>query len=93
MPYLILDPVGQYPRQLLHFLGGQAKKAAVAVFTDQMRWMIWRDKWSRELGEYVVDSFLAPQWPTADKPSFHPPSETWLALFRAFGSAGRSSLP
>lgn len=65
MPYLILDPVGQYPRQLLHFLGGQAKKAAVAVFTDQMRWMIWRDKWSKELGDYVVDAYLAPQFPTA----------------------------
>jgi hypothetical protein len=64
VPYLILDPVGQYPRQLLHFLGGQAKKAGVAVFTDRMRWMIWRDKWSKELGDYVIDAFLAPQFPS-----------------------------
>lgn len=65
MPYLILDPVGQYPRQLLHFLGGQAGKAGVAVFTDRMRWMLWRDKWSHELGGYVVDAFVAPEYPSA----------------------------
>jgi hypothetical protein len=64
MPYLIIDPVGQYPRHLLHFLGGQAGKAGVAVFTDRMRWMIWRDKWSKELGDYVVDTYLGPQWPS-----------------------------
>ncbi len=64
MPYLIIDPVGQYPRQLLHFLGGKLGKAAVAVFTDPMRQVIWRDKWSRELGGYVVDTFLASEWPT-----------------------------
>lgn len=63
MPYLILDPVGQYPRQLLQFLGGHAEKAAVAVFTDPLRAVLWRDKWSAELGPYVIDTFLATQFP------------------------------
>ncbi len=64
MPYLILDPVGQYPRELLQFLGGSVGKAAVAVFTDEMRYVLWRDKWSRELGEYVVATYRAAQFPS-----------------------------
>lgn len=64
MAYLILDPVGKYPSQLVPFLGGIGK-AGIAVFTDPMRHMIWRDKWSQSLGKYVVDTFLAPQWPSA----------------------------
>ncbi len=44
MAYLILDPVGQYPRRIVEFLGGVGK-AGVAVFTDQMRYLLWRDKW------------------------------------------------
>lgn len=65
MPYLILDPVGQYPRHLLEFLGGKAGKAAVAVFTDEDRHALWQGKWRKKLGRYVVQTFVAPRWPTA----------------------------
>ena len=65
MPYLILDPVGQYPRELLRFLGGGLGKAAVAVFTDPMRHLLWRDKWSKELGQYVVDTYGAAEYASA----------------------------
>ena len=61
MPYVILDPVGQYPRHLVSFLGGRGK-AGIAVFTDRMRQLIWRDKWSRELGQYVIETHLLPEW-------------------------------
>ena len=59
MPYLILDPVGKYPSQLLRFLGGQLGRAAVAVFTSPGRYLLWRDNWQAELGRYVVDTYLA----------------------------------
>ena len=59
MPYLILDPVGKYPSQLLRFLGGQLGRAAVAVFTSPGRYLLWRDNWEAELGRYVVDTYLA----------------------------------
>ena len=65
MPYLILDPVGPYPRELLEFLGGKVGKAAVAVFTDDRRYLLWRDKWSASLGQYVVATYRAAQYPTA----------------------------
>ena len=65
MPYLILDPVGRYPQHLLHFLGGDLGKAAVAVFTGDARYLLWRDKWSAELGRFVVDVHRASQWRTA----------------------------
>jgi len=58
MPYVVLDPVGQYPRHLLTFLGGGLGKAGIAVFTSEARWMLWRDKWSHELGRYVVETHL-----------------------------------
>ncbi len=63
MPYLILDPVGQYPRHLLHFLGGIGK-AGVAVFTSEARHALWQGKWSHELGDYVVGTLVAPRWPS-----------------------------
>ena len=63
MPYLIIDPVGQYPRHLVSFLGGSGK-AGIAVFTTRMRQMIWENKWSRELGQYVIESHLLPEWPS-----------------------------
>lgn len=62
MPYVILDPVGPYPRHLLSFLSGGLGKAAIAVFTGEGRFALWRDKWSRELGEYVVAAHVAPRW-------------------------------
>ena len=58
MPYVILDPVGQYPRHLLTFLGGTLGKAAIAVFTSRGRQLLWRDKWSKELGAYVIETHL-----------------------------------
>jgi len=60
MAYLILDPTGVYPRHIVEFLG-RIGKGAVAVFTSRARFLLWRDKWSKEIGEYVLDQFLAPQ--------------------------------
>jgi|GEM_PF-1484535 len=59
MPYVILDPVGEYPRHLLAFLGGTLRKAAIAVFTSEGRQLLWRDKWSSESGDFVVEEHLA----------------------------------
>jgi hypothetical protein len=59
MSYVVLDPVGQYPRHLLAFLGGKLGKAAIAVFTSEARFLLWRDKWSHELGKWVVETHLA----------------------------------
>jgi biotin carboxylase len=64
MPYLILDPVGEYPRHLLSFLGGTLRKAAVAVFTSEGRYLLWRDKWSATLAEHVIETHIAPRWPS-----------------------------
>lgn len=64
MPYVILDPVGTYPEHLLTFLGGKLVKAGIAVFTDHARAMLWRDKWSRSLGKYVVDTFQSLDHPS-----------------------------
>jgi len=58
MPYVILDPVGTYPAHLLAFLGGRLGKAGIAVFTSAARLGLWRDKWSGELGPYVVETHL-----------------------------------
>jgi len=63
VPYVILDPVGQYPRHLVSFLGGRGK-AGIAVFTSEMRRLIWRNKWSKELGAYIVETHLLSDWPT-----------------------------
>ena len=59
MTYVVVDPVGTYPRHLLGFLGGKLGKAAVAVFTSEARHRLWRDKWSHELGRFVVDELPA----------------------------------
>lgn len=59
MAYLILDPTGVYPRHIVDFLG-RAGKGAVAVFSSRARYLLFRDKWSKEIGEYVLDQYLAP---------------------------------
>lgn len=59
MSYVVIDPVGPYPRHLLGFLGGRLGKAAVAVFTSEARRRLWSDRWSRELGPYVVEALPA----------------------------------
>ena len=63
MAYLILDPCGKYPAQLMDFLARQLEQGAVAVFTSQGRYLLWCDKWSKTLGSYVLDEYLIPQWP------------------------------
>ncbi len=63
MAYVILDPVGRYPSELLTFLGGIGK-AAIAVFTSDARHALWRGKWSRTLGAHVVETYVASEWPT-----------------------------
>lgn len=62
-PYLIIDPCGTYPSQMVRFLG-KAGRTAIAVFSSLPRAVLWRDKWSRELGRFVRDTYVAPQAPS-----------------------------
>ena len=70
MAYLMLDPCGQYPKQLMTFLG-QVGQGAVAVFSSRARALLWRDKWSKQLGEYVLDTYVAPQYPSVEALARH----------------------
>ncbi|MBZ0111209.1 MAG: ATP-grasp domain-containing protein [Thermoanaerobaculia bacterium] len=63
MAYLIIDPCGDYPSHLMRFLAGR-DKGAVAVFSSPGRYMLWRDKWSKSLEQWVLDEFLATQAPS-----------------------------
>lgn len=65
MAYLFIDPCGEYPRHLLTFLAGTGR-GAVAVFSSPARYLIWRDKWSKELGHAVLDTYAAYQAPSLD---------------------------
>lgn len=64
MAYLIVDPCGKYPQQIMSFLA-QLDRGAVAVFTRPGRYMLWRDKWSKTLGHLVLDKYLATKSPSA----------------------------
>ncbi|MCG8458526.1 MAG: ATP-grasp domain-containing protein [Holophagales bacterium] len=65
MAYVFLDPCGEYPRHLVSFLG-KAGHGAVAVFSSRGRYLLWRDKWSAILGDYVLGSFGVWEAPTLD---------------------------
>ena len=60
MAYLMVDPVGRYPAEILAFLARQVEQGAVAVFSSRARLALWQGKWSKRLGEYVLDTYLAP---------------------------------
>ena len=60
MAYLVVDPVGRYPAEILAFLARQVDQGAVAVFSSRARLALWQGKWSKQLGEYVLDGYLAP---------------------------------
>jgi biotin carboxylase len=60
MAYLIVDPVGRYPAEIVPFVARQLGQGAVAVFTSRARLALWKGKWSKQLGEYVLDTYLAP---------------------------------
>lgn len=62
-PYLVIDPCGVYPSQMVRFLG-RAGRTGVAVFSSWPRFVLWRDKWSGELGKFIADVYLAPQAPS-----------------------------
>lgn len=62
MAYLIVDPTGKYPQQIMEFLG-RLDRGAVAVFTRPGRYLLWRDKWSKQLGHLVLDQYLATKSP------------------------------
>lgn len=64
MAYLIIDPVGRYPAEILPFLARQLDQGAVAVFTSRARLALWQGKWSQQVGEHVLDTFLAPAAPS-----------------------------
>jgi hypothetical protein len=60
MAYVMVDPVGRYPAEILTFLGRQLEQGAVAVFSSRARYALWKGKWSKRVGEYVLDTYLAP---------------------------------
>ena len=60
----MIDPVGRYPAEIVPFLARQLGQGAVAVFSSRARWALWQGKWSRQLGEYVLASYLAPEAPS-----------------------------
>ena len=47
----------------MRFLG-ERNKGAVAVFSSQGRYLLWRDKWSSTLGQWALDEYLATQAPS-----------------------------
>lgn len=62
-PYLVVDPCGVYPSHMVRFLA-RTGRPGVAVFSSYARFVLWRDKWSRELGKFVSDVYIAPQAPS-----------------------------
>ncbi|MDA8020249.1 MAG: ATP-grasp domain-containing protein [Thermoanaerobaculia bacterium] len=62
MAYLIIDPCGKYPQQIMEFLA-RLDRGAVAVFTRPGRYLLWRDKWSKKLRHLVLDQYLATKSP------------------------------
>ena len=60
MAYLMVDPVGRYPAEILAFLARQLGQGAVAVFSSRARYALWQGKWSKRVGEFVLDAYLAP---------------------------------
>jgi hypothetical protein len=64
MAYLIVDPVGRYPAEMMPFIARQLHQGAVAVFSSQARLALWRGKWSHRVGENVLDTYLAPGSPS-----------------------------
>lgn len=63
MAYLIIDPCGKYPQQIMEFLA-RMDRGAVAVFTRPSRYLLWRDKWSKQLGHLVLDKYLKTKSPS-----------------------------
>jgi biotin carboxylase len=64
MAYLIVDPVGRYPAEILTFLARQVEQGAVAVFSSRARYALWQGKWKARVGELVLASYLAPDAPS-----------------------------
>ena len=64
MAYLIVDPVGRYPAEMMPFLARQLNQGAVAVFSDRARLALWQGKWSKQVGDNVLDTYLAPGAPS-----------------------------
>ncbi len=64
MAYLIVDPVGRYPAEMMPFVARQLKQGAVAVFSSHARLALWQGKWSKQVGENVLDTYLAPAAPS-----------------------------
>jgi hypothetical protein len=64
MAYVIVDPVGRYPAEMMPFIARQLHQGAVAVFSSQARLALWRGKWSHRVGENVLDTYLAPGSPS-----------------------------
>ena len=63
MAYLILDPVDEYAGEMMSFLARQLDLGAVAVFSSRKKYLLWQHKWSQELGQHVLASYLATKEP------------------------------
>ena len=57
MPYLLLDPLGDYAGYLKK-LPDRLGLEAVALFSSPARFGAWKHKWSRLYGEHVIGEHL-----------------------------------
>jgi biotin carboxylase len=60
VPYLVVDPLGLYPVEMVRFLGRLGREA-IAIFTSEDRCRIFRASLADELGAAVVDEYLVPE--------------------------------
>lgn len=63
MAYLILDPAGEYPAEMIEFLG-RTGRGAIAIFTNEGAYYGFQHMYADRLGSYVVDSYLLSEWGT-----------------------------
>ena len=63
LAYLIVDPVGRYPAERCRSWRG-AEPGRGGVFSSRARLALWQGKWSKQVGDTVLDSYLAPGAPS-----------------------------
>lgn len=61
MPYLVLDPIGAYPIEMVRFLAGVGRRA-IAIFTSEAAWRTFHGALEDSLGPAFVDEYVVPQF-------------------------------
>lgn len=62
--YVILDPNYEYASYMVKFLA-QYEFHGIAVFTADTQHQIFHERYEQELGEFIVDEYLLPEFPDA----------------------------